>query len=94
MLVKMLADKPPLGHKTPLSGWDLVSENISMEEAERARLIQEIPCFREQAIHVIAYWMSLSRRVDALTRTGQLLALMPAHTPSSAKDSPDTDWTP
>jgi len=90
----MLGGKPPLTGKTALSGWGLVAESISMEDAERARLIQEIPYFREQAIHVIAYWMSLSRRVDALTRTSQLLAMMPARTPSSAKGSPNNDWTP
>lgn len=74
MLEKILADVQDLAQKTPLSGWALVAENISIDEAERERLIQEIPCFREQAIHAIAYWVSLSRRVDALTRTRQLLA--------------------
>lgn len=84
MLEKILADAQHLTNRMPLSGWALVAENISIDEAERERLIQEIPRFREQAIHAIAYWVSLSRRVDALTRTRQLLAHGPARLPSGA----------
>lgn len=88
MLEKILADTKDLADKTPLGGWELVAENIALDEAERERLIAEIPYFREQALHAIAYWMSLSRRVDALTRTKQLLARLPDGKASATATGP------
>lgn len=81
---KSLPDKEVLTKTPPLSGWALMEETLSIEEAERERLMQEIPYFREQAIHTIAYWISLSRRIEALSRTRQLLALLPSGAHSSA----------
>lgn len=84
---KSLSEKEALTNTPPLSGWALMEETLSIEEAERERLMQEIPYFREQAIHTMAYWISLSRRIEALSRTRQLLALLPPGADSSAPPS-------
>jgi hypothetical protein len=82
---KILPEKEVSAKAFPLSGWALIDEAISIEEVERERLMREIPYFREQAIHTIAYWISLSRRIEAMSRTRQLLALMPHSALSSAE---------
>ena len=82
---KALPENKVSAKASPLSGWALVDEAVSIEEVERERLMREIPYFREQAIHTIAYWISLSRRIEAMSRTRQLLALMPHGALSSAE---------
>jgi hypothetical protein len=85
-LDKFFAEVHCLNNTTLMNGWDLIAQDIALDETERERLLQEIPYFREQAVQTVAYWMSLSRRIDALTRTRQLLAHMPASQATSTSD--------
>lgn len=73
MTEKIIADAVALGEGQPPAGWALLARDIAIEEAERQRLVQQIPDFRAQAITALAYWTSLSRRVDSLNITKNLL---------------------
>ena len=84
MTKKIIADAVALGDGQPLAGWALLAQKIAIEEAERQRLLQDLPDLRAQAITALAYWTSLSRRVDALNSAKNLLSRM------RAGPSPDT----
>ncbi len=97
MLNQFFAEVQDRSNTAPLEGWGLLAQDVALDEAERERLLQEIPYFREQAVQTIAYWVSLSRRIDALTRTRQLLAHMPVNqardtsAPSTSTGLPEHD---
>ena len=86
---KILLGAQVFNNEPSLSGWQLLAQDLLIDEAERNRLAQEIPDFRGQAINAIAYWVSLTCRLDALDRTRQLLAQLPTASHSNAKDLPD-----
>lgn len=78
---KVLADVVALGQGKSLAGWDLLAQDIAIEEADRQRMVQGIPDLRAQAITALAYWTSLSRRVDSLNVTKNLLVGLRAGPP-------------
>ena len=89
---QIIADVVALDEGEPLAGWDLLAQDIAIEEAERQRLVQETPELRDQAITALGYWTSLSRRVDSLRRTQNLLLHMRARLPlntGGVTDSPE-----
>lgn len=88
---KILADACALTDEAPLTGWALLAQEIALEEAERQRALQAIPDFRTMAVNTIAYWTSLSSRVESLGRTSQLLARMPSESTSNTVDSMSAD---
>ena len=78
---KVIADVVALGQGKSLAGWDLLAQDIAIEEADRQRMVQGIPDLRAQAITALAYWTSLSRRVDSLNVTKNLLVELRAGPP-------------
>ena len=78
---KVIADVVALGQGKSLAGWDLLAQDIAIEEADRQRMVQGIPDLRAQAITALAYWTSLSRRVDSLNVTKNLLVGLRAGAP-------------
>lgn len=91
MVEKIMADASALIDEAPLTGWALLAQDIAQEEAERQRTLQAIPDFRTQAVNTIAYWTSLSSRVESLGRTRQLLARMPGQSAPDTADSMSAD---
>lgn len=91
---KVMADVVALGPDKSLAGWDLLAQDIAIEEADRQRMVQGIPDLRAQAITALAYWTSLSRRVDSLNLTKNLLVGLRAGPPLNAGGLNDTHADP